>query len=235
MNNTAKKNQIIDEALKLLPWYVSGHLSEGEKNYVNEMLEKHPELQEQLKVEHELRQFMNDEKVLFQLSAIEPSEERLKAVFNNKAFDMTNASAEVALGSQNKPSRILGFIQTLMFGGHMTKAQYMGFASVAALSIALLFAFVKPLVNTKNTFHPAYEGTSQSDKASILIGLSIAPDDARLVKMLEGFQTKISVAGGKKGMYRISFTKKPSPEALKMLVKKLSENEELVWFAGESY
>jgi len=235
MNKKTKKDQILDEALKLLPWYVSGRLTIGEKNYVDEMLEKHPELQEQLEEEHYLHNFINDEHPLFQLSAIEPSKERLKAVFNNEAFDISNDFVDSSQSLQDKPSKIFNFIQSLISGGNITKAQYMGFASIAALSVALLFAFVKPLVNTKNTFHPAYEGTSQSDKASILIGLSIAPDDDRLAKMLEGFQTKISVAGGKKGMYRISFTKKPSPEALKILVKKLSENEELVWFAGESY
>ncbi len=227
-------NQIFEEALKLLPWYASGQLTSTEMNYVDDALKAYPELQDQLKTEYKIRNFLNEEKDLFYFSALESSEERLKAVFNNEVFNVANTRIEDAAEDQQQVLGIKGFIQSLL-SGHMTKAQYMGFASVVTLSIALLFAFVEPLVNPKNTFHPAYVGTSQSNDTSILVGLNVAPDDSRLIGILSEFQTRTVEVAGKKGMYRISFTEKPSSQDLKNLLKKLSKNEKLIWFVGESY
>lgn len=228
-----KNNDFFEEALKLLPWYASGRLTSTETSYVEDALKKYPELQDQLKIEYKIRNFLHEEKELFYFSALESSEERLKAVFNHEVFN--NVSTRVGDARQNQQiSGAKGFIKSLL-SGDMTKAQYMGFASIVTLSIALLFAFVEPLVNPKNTFHPAYIGTDQSIDTSIFIGLSVEPDDSRLVEILENFQTSTVAVAGKKGMYRISFTEKPSPQDLKYLLKKLSENKKLIWFVGESY
>ncbi|MCF6190714.1 MAG: hypothetical protein L3J51_09550 [Cocleimonas sp.] len=234
MNLENKNNKIFEEALKLLPWYASGRLTSTEMSYVDDALKVFPELQDQLKTEYKIRNFLNEEKELFYFSALESSEERLKAVFNHEVFNGKSALADDVAKSQKQTSEVKGFIQSFL-SGRMTKAQYMGFASIVTLSVALLFAFVEPLVNPKNTFHPAYIGTSQSNDTSILVGLSVAPDDSRLVGILGKFQTRTVEVAGKKGMYRISFTEKPSPQDLKKLLKKLSEDEKLIWFVGESY
>ena len=230
----SENNQVFEEALKLLPWYASGRLTSMEMGYVDDALEAYPELQDQLKTEYKIRNFLNEEKELFYFSALESSEERLKAVFNHEVFNDSNTRVDGVTQDQQQPSGVKGFIQSLL-SGHMTKAQYMGFASIVTLSVALLFAFVEPLVNPKNTFHPAYTGTSKSSDTSILVGLSVAPDDSRLVEILAKFQTRTVAVEGKKGMYRISFAEKPSQQALESLLKKLSENDKLVWFVGESY
>ena len=229
-----KNNKVFEEALKLLPWYASGRLTSTEMSYVDDALKKYPELQTQLKTEYKIRDFLNEEKELFYFSALESSEERLKAVFNHDVFKDANSSADDVTRDQQQIVNVKGFIQSLL-SGHMSKAQYMGFASIVTLSVALLFAFVGPLVNPKNTFQPAYIGTSQSNDTSILVGLSVAPDDSRLAEMLGDFKTETSAVAGKKGMYRINFTEKPNPQDLKNLLKKLSENDKLVWFVGESY
>jgi len=234
MNLGNKNNKIFEEALKLLPWYASGQLTSTEVSYVDDALKEYPELQDQLKTEYKIRNFLNEEKELFYFSALESSEERLKAVFNHEVFSSANTRVDDVPQGQQQTSGLKGFIQSLL-SGHMTKAQYMGFASIVTLSVALLFAFVEPLVNPKNTFHPAYIGTSQSNDTSILVGLNVAPDDSRLAEILGKFQTRTVAVAGKKGMYRISFTEKPSSQDLKNLIKKLSENEELIWFVGESY
>jgi len=234
MNLKNKKNKIFEEALKLLPWYASGRLTSAEMGYVDIALKEYPELQDQLKAEYKIRKTLNEEKELFYLSALEPSEERLKAVFNHEVFNNASTRVNDIVQGAQEASGVKEFIRSLL-SGHVTKLQYMGLASIVALSSGLLFAFVEPLVNPKNTFHPAYIGTSQSNDTSILIGLSVAPDDSRLVEILNKFQTKIVEVAGKKGMYRISFTEKLSPQELKILLKKLSENKKLVWFVGESY
>ncbi len=234
MSLGSENNKIFEEALKLLPWYASGRLTSTEMSYVDDALKTYPELQDHLKTEYKIRNFLNEEKELFYFSALESSEERLKAVFNHEVFNGANTRVDDVAQGQQQTSGVKGFIQSLL-SGHMTKAQYMGIASIVTLSVALLFAFVEPLVNPKNTFHPAYVGTSQSNDTSILVGLNVAPDDSRLIGILSEFQTRTVEVAGKKGMYRISFTEKPSSQDLKSLLKKLSENEKLIWFVGESY
>jgi len=229
-----KNNKVFEEALKLLPWYASGRLTSTEMSYVDDALKEHPELQGQLEAEYKIRNFLSEEKELFYFSALESSEERLKAVLNHEIFNGANTPADDMALEQQQGSGVKRFVQSLL-SGNMTKVQYMGFASIVTLSVALLFAFVEPLVNPSNTFHPAYVGASQSNDTSILVGLSVAPNDSRLVEMLSEFKTSTVAVAGKKNMYRIVFTEKPSPQELKNLLKKLSENEKLIWFVGESY
>ncbi len=120
----------------------------------------------------------------------------------------------------------------------MSKPQYMGFAAVTTLSIALLFAFTMPLFEHKSTFYPAAieSEKGKADKNTVLIGLSVAPDDPILLKILNRYNIKTTTIAGKDGMYRLSFTKnKPNAADLDKLLSTLSKQTELIWFVGEAY
>lgn len=233
MSNKDNNNQIPVRVLELLPWYALGLLEAQEKQFVEKALLEFPELQEQLKAEHEMVQYIQEEKETFSLSAIENREERLEQLFKREEFQSKKTKQQEATIN----TKLTGFFQAL-FSGRMSKPQYMGFAAVTTISIALLFAFAMPLLEYKSTFYPAAieSDEGKSDKSTLLIGLSVAPDDPRLLKILNNYNVKTTIIAGKDGMYRLSFTKnKPNAADLDKLLSTLSKQTELIWFVGEAY
>ena len=232
MKNKSNSGQVPVQVLELLPSYVLGLLEAQEKQLVEKALLEFPELQEQLKTEDEMVQYLREEKELFSLSAIEDREERLGGLLKREEFQPQKPKQRISTNTS-----FIGFFQTLL-SGHMSKSQYMGLAAITTLSIALLFAFAIPLFEDKSTFHLASieSGEEKLDKSTVLIGLSVAPDDPRLLKVLDSYNVKTTTIAEKDGMYRLSFTKnKPSEKELKKLLSTLLEQKELIWFAGEAY
>lgn len=229
MSQKTNNNEIPIEAIELLPWYASGLLTDQEKDYVERTLLKFPSLQEQLKSEHQIIKFLKEEKELFHLSAIEPSEKRLELLLERK--ELQNDKHPLSLVSKFKK-----FSYSLI-SGNMSKVQYIGFASVTTITIALLFAFIIPLVDNNNTFYPAYVGSDapSDSKTSLLMGLNVPSNDPRLTNILKEFHVQTIPVPGKEGMFRLNFAKKVKPPVLKKLISELSANKELVWFVGEAY
>jgi hypothetical protein len=233
MSNKDNNSQIPVQALELLPLYTLGLLEVEEKQFMEKALLEFPELQEQLETEYEMVQHLREEKELFSLSAIEEREERLGQLlkrdeFQPKVFGQQEAKIK---------TKLVEFFQDL-FLGRMSKPQYMGFAAVTTLSIALLFAFAVPLLESESTFYPAASEPDEAtqEKNSLLIGLSVAPDDPKLLKVLKNYDIKTTTIAEKDGMYRLSFTKKkPNAADLEKLLSTLSKETELFWFVGEAY
>ena len=226
-------NQIPVQALELLPWYALGLLGDQEKQFVEKALLEFPELQGHLKTEHEMVQYLREEKEIFSLSAIEDREERLGKLLKREEFHPEKPEQRV----NTINTKLIGFFKSL-FSGQMSKPQYMGFAAITTLSIALLFAFTVPLLEHESTFYPASVESEEGklEKNTLLIGLTVEPDDPRLLKVLNGYNIKTTTIAGKNGMYRLSFTKgKPNEEELDKLLSLLSKQTELIWFVGEAY
>jgi hypothetical protein len=233
MNKKDNNKQIPVQALELLPWYALGLLEAQEKKFVEKALLEFPELQEHLKIEHEMVKHLHEEKELFSLSAVEDREERLGQLLNREEFQ----PKAVEKKEESINTRLAGFFKAL-FSGDMSKSQYMGFAAITTVSIALLFAFAIPLLEHKSTFYPAAVKTVKvnSDKNTLLIGLSVEPNNPKLLKILSAYNVKTTAIAGKDGMYRLGFVKaKPNPADLKKLLSTLSEQTDLVWFVGEAY
>jgi len=232
MNNKTNNNQTPVRALELLPWYALGLLEPKDKSYVEKMLLEFPELQAHLKTEHEMAQFLKEEKELFSLSAIEERENRLTRLLEREEFSPEKVEKQKPTIS----TRFINFFKDLI-SGHVSKTQYAGFAAVTTLSIALLFAFAMPLLERNSTFYPAgiesEEGKLNTN--SLLVGLSVAPNDPRLLKILKKHNVKISAIEGKDGMYQLGFTKKTNASDLDKLLSILSKQTELIWFVGEAY
>jgi hypothetical protein len=229
MKKNTNNNQVPEKAIQLLPWYAMGLLTPEENNYIEKKLLEHPELQMQLKEEHETIHFLKEEEDLFYLSKISSSENRLEQILKRKILTTNKLSIK---------DKLVTFIRSLV-SGNLAGTQYVGFAVISTISIALLFAFVAPLLNQQNTFYPANSHSSDKSHAlktpDLLIGLNINSDDPRLLLLLKDIKAKANSIPGKKGMISINFINKPSPSELKKAIKKLSANKELIWFVGEAY
>jgi hypothetical protein len=231
MSKEPNNNEVPIQALELLPWYALGLLARKEKEYVEQMLLEFPELQAHLKTEHEMGKYLKEEQEIFSLSAIEDRERRLAQLLTRDEFQPEKNNEQELLSS-----KLVSFMNNL-FTGQMSKTQYMGFAAITTLSIALLFAFTVPLLESSSTFYPA---AIESDDAkqntnTVLVGLNVEPNDPRLLKILKSHGVMTTTIAGKDGMYRLSFTKEPSALDLDELLSALSKQTELIWFVGEAY
>jgi hypothetical protein len=79
------------------------------------------------------------------------------------------------------------------------------------------------------------EENAPLNSGSLILGLSVLPNDPRLVKLLKSYGASTSNIPGKDGMYRIGFTQPLDKSTLDKLLLKLSAEKELVWFVGEAY
>ncbi len=231
MNKEHNDNEIPIQAIELLPWYALGLLAAEEREYVEQMLLEFPELQEHLRTEHKMAKVLKEEQEIFSLSAIEDREKRLTKLLTRNEFKLKKSEKRESISSK--------FINafTNLFSGQMSKTQYLGFAAVTTLSISLLFAFTIPLLEQNSTFYPAAVGSDDEQRNinTVLVGLNVASNDPRLLKILKKHRVMTTAISGKDGMYRLSFSEKPSKSDLEKLLLTLSKQTELIWFVGEAY
>jgi len=237
MNNEINKNKIPDEALRLLPWYATGWLSPEERTYIKKVLVEYPEFQELLNAEHEMIQLVREDKSLLDESLLESTQHRLERVL--KRINAEIVDGDVAkVASLGIISRLQVFLRSL-FPEEASRLQYVAVAGVSTLSIALLFAFVAPLLTHDNVFYPATVEVPVKDNVKnttvILVGLNTESNTPKLKMVLEEANGKIDAIPGKNGMYRITLPKKLGSEKTKSLIKQLSEYKDLFWFVGEAY
>ncbi len=248
MNNNQEKIQIPDEALKLLPWYAIGWLSPQERAYMQKIMAKNPELQRMLDAERETISRVKEDKGILDQSCLESTEARLAKVLSN--LPANQKSSKEFLCEKNIPPLADSFNKEKPFSGEwfakklspllssVPKIQYAAFAALTAFTIALIFAFVSPLIDDSNTFYPATATSikiSDNGATTLLIGLNTAVDDPRILSILKENNAKIYAIPGKKGMFHLSLSDKLDAKQTRMLVNKLTKNKALFWFAGEEF
>lgn len=236
MNIKSNKNNIPEEAIQLLPWYATGWLSSEERDYVKEILSESPELQELLLAEHEMIRAVKEDKSLLEHTFLESTEIRLESVL--KKIDLEPSNKIERKTSVDVASKLKELVSTF-FSGNVTKTQYAAFAAISTLSIALLFAFISPLVKEKNIFHPATVETTMrkntGDVTILLIGTNVPPNNPQLLKVLNEAHATIDVIPGRDGMYSVSLPERLNSQQANKLVEELLMHKDLFWFAGEAY
>lgn len=70
-------NKLLEEAQRLLPWYLTDKLSKAEQGLVNQALELFPELQPELLQEEKMMRVVRTNTSLLELSALDTTEQRL--------------------------------------------------------------------------------------------------------------------------------------------------------------
>ncbi len=241
MKNNTHNNKTFIQALELLPWHALGLLNAQEKAHMEKALLDFPELETHLTAEHEMIQYLNEERALFSSEAIEDREARLAQLLQHKELqqikeDQTQQSTQITT-AQILQEKLHGFLHAV-FSGHIRKEHYMGFAAIATVSIALLFAFAMPTIESKSsTFYPAAIESDEikQKENTLLVGLAVSPDDPALLAILQKFEVEVSATTGKDGMYHFNFIKKSNASDAKKLLEVLSAQKELVWFVGEAY
>jgi len=232
MNKKQIKKQIPDEALKLLPWYATGWLSPQEREFVQEILSQYAELHEILDSERKMINAIKEDKSILDQSCLETTEVRL-----NKILAQLPKEKEKNEKTSIKSNQGFLIFLSKLFSSYSPKMQYAVIATVTTLTIALSFAFVAPLLDENNVYYPATSAIKKSNinSTTLLVGLNTEATDPRLLKVLEENNAKIDLIPGKSGMHHLSLSVKLNAEQTKSLLKELTNNKELFWFAGEEF
>lgn len=72
-----ESTELLEEARRLLPWYLTDKLSKAEQRLVNQALEVYPELQLELAQEEKMMRIVRTNTSLLELSALDTTEQRL--------------------------------------------------------------------------------------------------------------------------------------------------------------
>jgi len=237
MKNNTNKNQDLNRATELLPWYAIGKLSPDDLNFMNEALVSYPELKKQLDVEKAAIQLVKNTPDILSYSALKTPQDRLDNVLQQLMPQDNN----VEQAHVPSPNRIKQFISKLFptseqFGGY----SYAGFAVVLLSSVfALNYTFNNVDTKQEGVFYPASkqaatELKNKSDATVLLLGVNGKLDSPQLLKLLQKVNAKISAVLDKAGMYRLTLDKKLSSITINTLLDELRAEKELIWFAGES-
>jgi len=237
MNKMQTKKQIPPKALKLLPWYATDGLSPKERTYVQEILSQYPAFQEMLEREYQIINTVKDDKDILNQSCLENTEVRLNKVLNNLPQTEEKKKTSNASNEENQDKQSLLAYFSALFSNNSAKMQYGVFAVMTMVSIGLLFAFISPLVKEKTVFYPAASSVTKSNNSTttLLIGLNTDPNHPRLLKILKENKATLKTIPGKSGMHHLSLSVKLNGEQTKNLLKKLTNDKELFWFAGEEF
>ena len=232
MNNETKIKMTKDKALELLPWYNINSLSQIETDQISSLLLSSSSIASANKAEDEMRSLVKNDPSLLNYSLLDSVESRLENVFD--IIDQESRSEPLAHSQFSLNKWLKSF---LSIDG--SKVQYAAFTAISTISVALMFAFVTPLLTEKNVYYPATIETAANKKTekvtTLLVGLSTERNDPKLLKVLNEMQANISPIPGKDGMYRIKYTKILEKSETKRLLNELSKHKDLFWFSGEDY
>ncbi|HIO96993.1 MAG TPA: hypothetical protein EYG71_03600 [Leucothrix sp.] len=245
MKNNLNKNQVLNRAVELLPWYAVGKLTPADLEFMDEALASYPELKKQLDTEKTTIQLIKNDPDILGYSALEAPEDRvehvLKLLAPQETLKESAAEATLKLKGVQPQSKFQQFIAKLFpknqqFGSFT----YASFAVVFLTAVfSLLYIFNGSHIKQESVFYPATNQAAtdlknKSDETVLLLGVNGRLDSHKLLKLLEKVDADITAVPNKAGMYRIKLGKKLNSITINALLDELRAEKELVWFAGES-
>jgi len=243
MKNT-NKNQVLNKATELLPWYAIGKLSPDDLSFMDQALASYPELKKQLKIEQSTIQLVRSNSEILNASALESPEDRVNHILDlleEPAHETQKQNIAAQDKNQNLPkSKLKQFFGKLFPSSNSFGAyQYAGFAFIVFGLVAIVHnTFKSPTVIQESVFYPAAkENTAfknKTDQTVLLLGVNGKLDSPKLLKLLQKVDAVISPVPEKDGMYRVILGKKLNSITINALLDELRAEKELVWFAGES-
>lgn len=97
MSRDYSKEEKLEEARLLMPWYLTGHLSKEDLVFVEQALEEYPELQTELSQEEQIIDLVRDNSKLLELSTLDSTENRFEQLMNRIDREEKAESKEVTL------------------------------------------------------------------------------------------------------------------------------------------
>jgi hypothetical protein len=165
----------LEEARLLLPWYITGKLTEPEKKLVELMFEQHPELHEEYVRELNLVGLIRDNNSLLHLTAVDTTQHRLDKLMKRIAREEVQKEgkeelADARLIPVRKPFRLGAFLQGLLPDMKWLTPANAVFASLLAVQAGFIGWYVHSMSDNKPASENVYLSASVAeDKAAMPI------------------------------------------------------------------
>ena len=238
----------IEEARLLLPWYITGKLSEAEKTLVEAALKQYPLLQEEYTQELKLVETIRLNADLLKLTAMDTTQQRLDKLLKRiEREEMPNvAEPLVQVKPVVKPSislwqTIQQFITGWMGGDSMWKPANMVFASLLAVQMGVLaLYYIQPQTVYETVTYEDSISAAASTKAKNLVVFVDFNQKASVTNVhnfLKQWNARVIDGPDSNDLFKIEFrnTQTLSESDIKQRIAQLEQEKAVVNFVGREF
>ena len=240
----------LEEARLLLPWYITGKLTEPESALVQHMLEQHPVLQAEYERELMVVNLIRENHSLLRLTAVDTTSQRLDKLMRRIERDTPSTMVPTIpepprpVPTADKPSWWERLKQLFPSGNRFAPA-YVGFAALVAVQIGLLAWYSGAVSNsllkqTQATYQVATadSGAASADSAAkLLVEFDDTDSFAQVKNFLERWHLRIieGPAHDNTVFFRLEVIDQDlSSQQLDAMVQQMQQEQGIINFAGKN-
>ncbi len=238
----------IEEARLLLPWYITGKLSEAEKTLVEAALKQYPILQEEYTQELKLVETIRLNADLLKLTAMDTTQQRLDKLLKRiEREEMPSVSESIVqVKQQVKPRASLWqTVQQLIAGwvggDSMWKPANVVFASLLAVQVGVLaLYYMQPQTVYETVTYEDSTSASSSTKAKnlvVFIDFNKQASVTAVHNFLKQWSARVIDGPDSNDLFKIEFknTQTLSESEVKQRMAQLEQEKNVVNFVGREF
>ncbi len=241
----------LEEARLLLPWYITGKLTEPESALVQHMLEQHPILQAEYERELLVVNLIRENHSLLRLTAVDTTSQRLDKLMKRIERDTTSTLVSAMPEPPPRPASKVDKpswwerLKQLFPSGKRFAPAYVGFAALLAVQIGLLAWYSSavsnnPFNHTQATYQVATadNGTASADSAvKLLVEFDDAASFAQVKNFLERWHLRVIEGPARDNtvFFRLEvIDQNLSNQQLDAMVQQMQQEQGIINFAGKN-
>lgn len=238
----------VEEARLLLPWYITGKLSESERKLVERLLETHPELADEYQRELKLVDMIRANTALLELSAVDTTQQRLgKLMKRIEREEQTNPAESPVPSRQFAPkpawlSEAKQWVRKLLPTGEGFTPVNAVFALLLLIQAGFLGWFAHSASHQQEGIYVSATVAGDSTAVPVVNGMVLLVDfngDARIQQVKEfllHWNARILDGPNDTGYFRIEMKDVMSsdPQASTIL-QQMQQDNAVIAFIGREY
>jgi hypothetical protein len=236
----------IEEARLLLPWYITGKLSEAEKALVDAALKQYPVLQEEYTQELKLVETIRLNADLLKLTAMDTTQQRLDKLLKRIEREEMPVVAEplvrvkpVARPSVSLWQTVQQFIAGWVGGNSLWKPANVVFASLLAVQVGVLALYYmqpKTLYETV-TYEDTTTNSTKAKNLVVFVDFNQKASVTNVHNFLKQWNARVIDGPDSNDLFKIEFrnTQTLSESDVKQRIAQLEQEKAVVNFVGREF
>jgi hypothetical protein len=236
----------IEEARLLLPWYITGKLSEAEKALVDAALKQYPVLQEEYTQELKLVETIRLNADLLKLTAMDTTQQRLDKLLKRIDREEMPVVAEppvqvkpVARPSVSLWQTVQQFIAGWVGGNSLWKPANVVFASLLAVQVGVLALYYmqpKTLYETV-TYEDTTTSSTKAKNLVVFVDFNQKASVTNVHNFLKQWNARVIDGPDSNDLFKIEFknTQTLSESDVKQRIAQLEQEKAVVNFVGREF
>jgi hypothetical protein len=228
------------EAEYLLPWYVTGQVSDEERAFVDRILEDSFLLQQEFVEQKQLSEVIQQDVNVVDLSVLDSTGQRLQGLL--KRIDQESQYEAIGESTGFGFSGISGLVQKArkvivpFWEGRPNNFVYAVLASLVVFQFVMFVWLVSSSPNEEVEYVVATPGgIEQSTNSELLIEFSPRASKEDIKQILSEIKGFVAETPAGSYLYRIVLERKLSESEFTAFIESLKNKNELIIFAGKGY